>query len=85
MVLQSGADAVRGRRLSELPYASGARGAPEQSGNPAEKRDIKKVVLIAGLGMLSWVATYVGMLELIEANMGDLPLIRLSSRFRSGC
>lgn len=33
------------------------------------------MVLIFGLGTLSWVATYVGMLELIEANMGDLPLI----------
>jgi hypothetical protein len=58
-----------------LPYAAGTRGRPEQSGDPAEKRDIKKAVLIAGLGILSWVATYVGMLELIEANMGDLPLI----------
>ena len=38
-------------------------------------RDIKKVVLIAGLGILSWVATYVGMLELIESNMGDLPIV----------
>ena len=28
-----------------------------------------------GLGALSWVATYVGMLELIEANMGDLPIL----------
>ena len=32
-------------------------------------------ILIAGLGLLSWVATYVGMLELIEANMGDLPIV----------
>lgn len=31
--------------------------------------------MIAGLGILSWVATYVGMLELIEANMGDLPIV----------
>lgn len=38
-------------------------------------RDWKKLVLIAGLGILSWVATYVGMLELIEANMGELPLV----------
>ncbi len=42
---------------------------------PAVERDWKRGVLIAGLGILSWVATYVGMLELIEANMGDLPLI----------
>jgi len=38
-------------------------------------RDWKKLVLVAGLGLLSWVATYVGMLELIEANMGELPLV----------
>ena len=38
-------------------------------------RDWKKLVLVVGLGALSWVATYVGMLELIEANMGELPLI----------
>jgi hypothetical protein len=53
--------------------------APEQGdwgdGDSQPPRDIKKLVLIAGLGILSWVATYVGMLELIEANMGDLPLI----------
>ncbi len=39
------------------------------------KRDLKKFFLVLGLGLLSWVATYVGMLELIEANMGDLPLV----------
>ncbi len=39
------------------------------------KRDWRKGVLIIGLGVLSWVATYVGMLELIEANLGELPLI----------
>src|SRR5690349_20074588 len=38
-------------------------------------RDWKRAILIVGLGALSWVATYVGMLELIEANMGDLPLV----------
>lgn len=35
-------------------------------------RDWKKVLLVLGLGTLSWVATYVGMLELIQANMGQL-------------
>lgn len=40
-----------------------------------EPRDPKKLALVIGLGALSWVATYVGMLELIEANMGDLPLV----------
>ncbi len=38
-------------------------------------RDLKKLFLVFGLGVLSWVATYVGMLELIEANMGDLPVV----------
>jgi len=37
-------------------------------------RDWKKVILVVGLGSLSWVATYVGMLELIQANMGELPI-----------
>ena len=37
-------------------------------------RDWKKVILVVGLGTLSWVATYIGMLELIQANMGALPL-----------
>ncbi len=50
---------------------------PDQSWGEAEKptRDWKKIALVIGLGVLSWVATYVGMLELIEANMGELPLI----------
>ena len=38
-------------------------------------RDVKKLVLVVGLGALSWVATYVGMLALIEANMGGLPIV----------
>ncbi len=41
---------------------------------PPPPRDMKKVLLIFGLGALSWVATYVGMLELIQANMGELGL-----------
>ncbi len=39
------------------------------------QRDWKKLFLIAGLAALSWVATYVGMLELIKSNMGDLPIV----------
>ncbi|MCB1509633.1 MAG: hypothetical protein KDJ36_01925 [Hyphomicrobiaceae bacterium] len=41
---------------------------------PPPRRDWKKATLVLGLGALSWVATYVGMLELIEANMGGLTL-----------
>jgi hypothetical protein len=36
--------------------------------------DLRRLLLLMGLGGLSWVATYVGMLELIQANLGDLPL-----------
>ncbi|HEX2840594.1 hypothetical protein [Hyphomicrobium sp.] len=60
---------VRSFKLGLLPDASG--GVEDYT----PPRDIKKLVLIIGLGTLSWVATYVGMLELIQANMGDLPLI----------
>jgi len=34
--------------------------------------DIKKMLLIIGLGTLSWVSTYSGLLELITANSGDI-------------
>ncbi len=48
----------------------------DDDGKPAKPvRDWKRAFLIFGLGALSWVATYVGMLELIEANMGDLPIV----------
>ncbi len=48
---------------------------PYDWGEPEpEPRDWKKFFLVAGLGTLSWVATYVGMLELIQANMGELPI-----------
>ena len=39
------------------------------------KADWKKRTLVVGLAILSWVATYVGMLELIETNMGELPIL----------
>lgn len=58
---------ARSFKLGLLPDAAGDAG-------DAPPRDLKKLVLVVGLGTLSWVATYVGMLELIEANMGDLPL-----------
>jgi hypothetical protein len=50
-------------------------GAGDWAEEPPVPRDWKKLFLVAGLGILSWVATYVGMLELIEANMGDLPIV----------
>lgn len=60
---------ARSFKLGLLPDATNGEA------DPLPQRDLKKLVLIIGLGTLSWVATYVGMLELIEANMGDLPLI----------
>ena len=56
----------------DFSYAPGAAAAASP---PKPERDWKRSVLIFGLGVLSWVATYVGMLELIEANMGDLPIV----------
>jgi hypothetical protein len=34
-----------------------------------------KLLLVAGLGALSWISTYSGMLELIEANMSDIDIV----------
>jgi hypothetical protein len=48
--------------------------APHWLGAERQGTDVKRLVLLLGLGGLSWVATYVGMLELIRANLGDLPL-----------
>jgi hypothetical protein len=53
---------------------------------PKRQRDPKRIALVLGLAILSWVATLVGMLELIEANVGTLPIThRSSSRDRSRC
>jgi hypothetical protein len=60
-------------RTRTVSHMYGGSDGPEAPVRP--KRDIKKLFLIVGLGTLSWVATYVGMLELIQANMGDLPFI----------
>jgi hypothetical protein len=56
----------------KFDFSGGDGDWPEE---PARPRDWKKLVLVLGLGTLSWVATYIGMLELIESNMGDLPLV----------
>jgi hypothetical protein len=62
----------------------GRRGAPrpEHAALPAHwldverpAPDLKRIFLLIGLGGLSWVATFVGMLELIQANLGDLSLV----------
>ena len=74
MSLRTGAPWTRTR------YTTGGFGhsleAPADWAEPeAPKRDYKKLFLIVGLAGLSWVATYVGMLELIESNMGSLPIL----------
>jgi|GEM_PF-766279 len=50
-----------------------AAGQPQMKSK--DPSDWKKVLLIAGLGTLSWISTYTGMLELIQANMGEIGLI----------
>lgn len=60
-------------RRGSFPLREAVDDGEDASSKPP--RDWKRMVLIFGLGALSWVATYVGMLELIEANMGDLPMI----------
>jgi hypothetical protein len=75
MAFQSSAHTMQTRRTAAVALGGDGGGPAPSQGQPGEGRDFKKIVLIAGLGILSWVATYVGMLELIEANMGELPLI----------
>jgi hypothetical protein len=74
MAFTSGASRTRTRRPSEgltVPlYPAEEWDEPEKP-----RRDWTKIVLIVGLASLSWVATYVGMLELIQSNMGSLPII----------
>ncbi|CAN1723911.1 conserved membrane protein of unknown function [Hyphomicrobium sp. 1Nfss2.1] len=78
MSLRTGAPWSR-TRTSTGGFGSGGFSALSHDSDWAEpdapKRDWKKLVLIIGLAALSWVATYVGMLELIESNMGSLPLV----------
>jgi hypothetical protein len=63
----------RGPVESPPPYSHESRSHDSREDKP--EHDWKRTTLIAGLGALSWVATYVGMLELIEANMGELPFV----------
>ena len=60
------------KRNFDLDLSGGDGDWPDET---ARGRDWKKAVLVIGLGVLSWIATYIGMLELVESNMGDLPLI----------
>ena len=62
--------AAASRRVS--PYREADERPLKDEG---QGRDPRRLFLVIGLGALSWVATYVGMLELIESNLGDLPFI----------
>ena len=63
---------------SEASFA-GVRGSTAKMlrQRPEYKRthDLKKIALVAGLAILSWISTYSGMLELVQANLGDLDLV----------
>ena len=74
MAFRSGASTTRTTGSPDTLYVPPDR-AGEWAEPEPEKRDWKKIVLVAGLATLSWVATYVGMLELIQSNMGSLPLL----------
>lgn len=73
MAFTSGASRTRTRRPSEGLSVPLDR-AEEWDEPEKPRRDWTKIVLITGLASLSWVATYVGMLELIQSNMGSLPI-----------
>ncbi|MEO0617936.1 MAG: hypothetical protein AAFZ01_01510 [Pseudomonadota bacterium] len=61
--------------LGHLGFAAteGLTGEWEKPAPPPT--DWKKVLLLTGLGALSWISTYTGMLELIQANMGEIGLL----------
>ena len=64
-----------GLRLGAAGAGSYSHADERATDDEGQGRDPKRLFLVIGLGVLSWVATYVGMLELIESNLGDLPFI----------
>jgi len=69
------ATSVNGSTMARFSGAGSAHDNREWIEPQSTPRDWKKLVLVLGLGGLSWVATYVGMLELVQSNMGDLSLL----------
>lgn len=55
--------------------AGGGYGSPGPGEKRKPKRDLKKLALIVGLSILAWVSTYTGMLELIQANLGEVGMV----------
>ncbi len=74
----SDAGSTRSGVAEAFELAGKSRRGDFVEGHEPPARDLKKLILIAGLGTLSWVATYIGMLELIQSNMGELPLVHKS-------
>jgi hypothetical protein len=68
--------------LPQALLASASAVYPGAGHGKGEGRYTKTLLLVAGLGALSWIATYVGMVELIAANMGALAL---SAKIMVGC
>ena len=58
------------RPMRQMSHDADAWRAPEKP-----PTDWKKVLLLAGLGSLSWISTFTGMLELIQANMGEVAFV----------
>lgn len=50
-------------------------GSLDGDGLDPRRRDPKKLLLIVGLSLLAWISTYTGMLELIQANLGEVGLV----------
>lgn len=76
--------------LHPLGYSTGRSTRNDPSMTPGQKRSrerrsmmtIIKFLLLVGLGVLSWLATYTGMLELIVANTGEVSqTVQLSIAF----
>ncbi|MEM8628259.1 MAG: hypothetical protein AAGF32_10025, partial [Pseudomonadota bacterium] len=60
-------------RANRQTAAANAGGSEWDNWRPAKAPfDWKKALLLLGLGALSWISTYTGMLELIKANMGEI-------------
>ena len=59
--------ATLGAMMGPDPFAAATEAKP--------RRDLKKMALIVGLSLLAWVSTYTGMLELIQANLGEVGLV----------
>jgi hypothetical protein len=62
----------RGEREPQASVSHASRWLGARRARP----DLTRLLLLVSLGTLSWVATYVGMLELIEANLGGLSAVQ---------